>query len=329
MLIEDVQLVKIEAGRAPRATREIEPLNSLLSGEDLIVTMCPGQACQVVAHGFGEVAQCLVLLCTCRSVTLRQFFAVGAVDKRKVREARDLPAAVVVDGDLPGCVRDVVGAPRHVCDAHVVIIDDDCKQVRWCSISPHNDEVIDILVWDLNATHDSVFPRSASTIIRCLDTHHGLHSRRRLEVRPNIAALARVPERYLVLLGLRPHCIEGLLGAVALIGASVCKEFLGDLLVPGDVPALPHDLTVVFAAQPRHALYDRLNGTLIIPLGIGVLDPELELTTMVLGIEIAEQCCSRSADVKVPCWRRSEPRDNRSATADSPRSSNGSHLLAG
>ena len=42
------------------------------------------------------------------------------------------------------------------------------------------------------------------------------------------------------------------------------------------------------------------------------IDPELELTTMVLGIGIAQQRCSRSADVRVPRRRRSEPRDNRS-----------------
>lgn len=78
------------------------------------------------------------------------------------------------------------------------------------------------------------------------------------------------------------------------------------LLVPGLVQALPHDVAVMLDAEPIHALADGLDGVLIVPLGIRVLNPEAELPAKVPGVEEAEECRASTSNVEVACRRKGQ-----------------------
>ena len=79
-----------------------------------------------------------------RAVAFREFLAVLAVDERDMRPDRHRPAHGVVDHHLARGVVQVIVAPDHVGDAHVVVVDDHGKHVGGRPVGAEHDHVVEL-----------------------------------------------------------------------------------------------------------------------------------------------------------------------------------------
>ena len=97
----------------------------LPGGEDLVVAMAPAEPRQIIAQALRKEAHGPVGLDAERAMPLGELGPVGAVDQRDMGHDRHLPAHGLVDLRLSGRVGEVIDAPDHMGDAHVVIVHDD------------------------------------------------------------------------------------------------------------------------------------------------------------------------------------------------------------
>ena len=303
--VEVVELVKVEAGGRLGAPIQAEPLDGLLSGEDLIVAMCPREPGQVVTHRLGEVPHGLILLAPNRPMALRELLSVGAVDQGDVSKLWRRPSCSLVDGKLPRSVGDVVASTDHVGNFHVMVVDHHREEVGWAAVGTEDDEVVDVLVGHRDGILNLVVPGSATLRIR-LDAHNGIDALWRHKVVRKLPARSRVPKGELVLLGFGAKAVKSLFRTVAFVRLFLGNQVRRHLLMPRLVLALPNNIPVVLDPEPLHSLADRSDCFLIVPLGIRVLDTQLELSTKVLGIQEAEEGCACTANVQIPRWTRRE-----------------------
>ena len=71
---------------------DVEPVDRLVVGEDLVVAVTPAQPGQIVAHGLGQIAHVGELADRLGAVALGELGAVGPVDQRQVGEGRQRPS---------------------------------------------------------------------------------------------------------------------------------------------------------------------------------------------------------------------------------------------
>ena len=126
LLVEPVQLLRIEDGVAAADAFEREQLDQLLAREHFAVaTRRPSEQRQEIHHGLGKVPETLVLDDRRRAVTLAQPFLVGPEDQRHVSELRRRPAERLIQQHLFRGVRNVIVATNDVRDLHADVVDDD------------------------------------------------------------------------------------------------------------------------------------------------------------------------------------------------------------
>jgi hypothetical protein len=65
------------------------------------------------------------------------------------------------------------------------------------------------------------------------------------------------------------------------------------------IPALPNDLAIVLCTKPRKTLDNGVDCGLVVALGIGIFDAQLELPTMTLCIKVAEESRTGTSDMQV------------------------------
>ena len=72
--------------------RDLEQLDRILGRDDVDIAVAPAEPEQVIPHGGGGEAHLLRSIGDAeRAVALRELGAVGPVDQRHMREARNLP----------------------------------------------------------------------------------------------------------------------------------------------------------------------------------------------------------------------------------------------
>ena len=92
MAVEIVQLCKIEAGRCPADSIEVEPGDRLLGRYDLLVAVAPAEAEQIIAQRLGQIAELTIGVHAQSAVPLGQLGTVRPVDQWHVGEIRYRPA---------------------------------------------------------------------------------------------------------------------------------------------------------------------------------------------------------------------------------------------
>ncbi len=118
--------------------------------------MAPAEPDQIIAQRLRQVAERTVGLDPQRAVALGQLRAVGPVDERNVRHARNVPAKRIVDLLLARGVDQVVVAPDHMGDAHVVVVDHHRQHVGRIAVAAQQHEVVEVLVLPDHAALDLV-----------------------------------------------------------------------------------------------------------------------------------------------------------------------------
>ena len=142
MVVEPLELVEVELGGRLAAMIQAEPLGELRHGENLIVSMAPAQAGQVIQERLGQVAVFFVLHDRHRTVPLGELFAIGPVNHGQVGVIRDLCPQGFQNVDLAGRVVDVIIAANDMADVHVPVVDHHTEVVGRGAIPAGNDEVV-------------------------------------------------------------------------------------------------------------------------------------------------------------------------------------------
>ena len=144
--VETFELGEIEPRRRAADLRQVERRDHLLGRDDLLVAMAPAEPDQIIAQRRRQIAHGAIGVDAERTVALRQFRAVGAVDQRDMRHYRHRPAERVVDLFLPGGVGQMIVAADDMGHAHVVVVDDDRQLVGRRAVGAQQDEVVEVLV---------------------------------------------------------------------------------------------------------------------------------------------------------------------------------------
>src|ERR671910_1711948 len=116
---------------------KVEPLDSLLAADDLVVPMTPAKTKQIVGNSLRKQAEFVAIgIDAERAVPLGKLCAVGTMDQRYVSVDRLGPAHGADDRQLPERIVEMVVATDHVRHAHVVIVDDYGQHVGRRSVGP-------------------------------------------------------------------------------------------------------------------------------------------------------------------------------------------------
>ena len=107
-----------------------------------------------------------------RAMPLRELRPVGAVDQRDMSQLRHVPAERLVDLRLPCRVREMIVAPDHVGNRHVVVVDDD-REHRSVSRPSAENEIVEVLVLPDDPALDRVLDDSLALGL-CLQRITGL-----------------------------------------------------------------------------------------------------------------------------------------------------------
>mmetsp|Transcript_56065 Transcript_56065/g.88905 ORF Transcript_56065/g.88905 Transcript_56065/m.88905 type:complete len:235 (-) Transcript_56065:176-880(-) len=229
---------------------------------------------------------------------LREFLPIGAMNQWQVRKIRQHPTHVSEDGNLPGCIPNMIGATNHLSNTHVMVVHHDSQEVRGCSICSQNDEVVHIFIGNLDLAHHTVLP-SGTAFLRRLDAHHWLAPSWWWCIRWHVAPCPRIAESHALLFRLFSHSIQLFLGTVALVGPTIRQELCGHLLMSSYVFPLANDLAIVRGSHPCHPLQNGIHRGLIVPFRVGVFNTHEELAPMMFGKQVVEKRCAGSADVQI------------------------------
>ena len=240
-----------------------------------------------------------------RAVALGKLGAVRAVDHRQVPELRQRPAHALVDVDLPGGVVQVVVAPDHVGDPHVVVVGDDSQVVGRRAVGAQQDEVVELAVAEHDVALDQVvddglaLPRRAQAHDERL-----VVARRGRPVAPRRADGPALGARHLALL------LQFLDRHVVAVSASARQQLHRDGAVPIGAGMLEDGRLVGLEPKPRHAFEDRLHRVCRRALAVGVLDADQELAAHAARVQPVEKRGAGCAYVHHPGWRRGDAGDD-------------------
>ena len=207
------------------------------------------------------------------------------MDQRQVGEGRRGPAEGVIHQGLARGVGQVLLAPGHVGDAHVVVVHRHGEIVDRRPVRPKQYEVLEILVREPHRAPHQVLDHRLPVAGRAEPDHVRLAD---LVVTGGLVAPGRTQG---VALGARRF-----LGRIGFLGRHVTGEGVagGDHAVhrrpmqvgPG---MLEHRLAVPVEAEPLQAVEDHLDAVGRGAFPIGVLDAQEELSSLMPGIEPVEQ----------------------------------------
>ncbi|MNE44538.1 hypothetical protein D3C80_1387700 [compost metagenome] len=136
------QLVEVEAGRRLADARQVEPFDGLFVAEQLMITVGPAQARQIVAHGLRQIAHLGVFMHRLRAVALAELGAIRSMDQRDVGEGRTGPAKRVIDQALTSGVVQVIVAANDVRNAHVMVVHHHGQVVGRGAVRADDDQIV-------------------------------------------------------------------------------------------------------------------------------------------------------------------------------------------
>src|SRR5690606_12635823 len=90
-----VQILKFREVKTRRRAAdafEVEPLDCLFRGENLVVAMTPAEAHEIVPHRLRQIAEIAVSFRAKRAMTLGELGAIRTMNERYMRKFRDIPA---------------------------------------------------------------------------------------------------------------------------------------------------------------------------------------------------------------------------------------------
>ena len=198
----------------------------------------------------------------------------------------------------------MVIAANDVGDAHVVIIDHDCKHVGRGSIGTKEDHVVQFAVLDGYLALDLVLDRGRS-VARRLQTD-GKGTIRLLRTRLAVAPAAIVAQRLLVRPLFGSHHLKLFRRRVAFVSISAVEKRLCHFCMTRRALGLEHDVPVRFEAKPSHSIKNCVDGSLCRSHLVGIFDTEQKLATMVSREQPIEKRSARTSDMEKAGWRRRE-----------------------
>ena len=166
-----------------------------------------------------------------------------------MRHVRHRPAHRLVDLGLARRIGEMIDATDHMCDPHIVIIDDDGEIISRIAVGSEDDEIVQVLVLEDDTAHDAILDHGLAVLWR-LEADRRLHALRGLG-RIAIAPGAVIAHGALFHFGLFPHLPQLFGRAVAAIGEPAGEQDLGDLAMARGAPILRHGLAVPVESEPR------------------------------------------------------------------------------
>ena len=294
MEVDPVELFDVEDGRVLGDAVEGELFDEFVAAEDFLIAFRrPAEEGQEVDQCVGQVAHVAVLLDRRSAMALAHLLLVGAEDERYVSELRGFKAQCLVDDQLARRVGQVFFRTDDVGDVHEGIVEDDAVVIDRDAVGFDDDEVADVVGIEGYMTADEVV-QFDSFVLRRLDADDvGTAFLEVLFDRflGQVSAFAGVDRRFpfgqelfrIFLINAQAFSL-----AVRAIGAADVDAF-----IPGDAQPFQGFLDVFFRFRRR-------------TLAVRIFDADDELTVVVLGNEVVEQCRTGTADVERACRARSK-----------------------
>ena len=146
-MIEPVELVGVEHRIAAGNALEREPLDELVTAEQLVVcTRAPAEQGEKVEQRVRQVPLSLVLEDRGRTVPLTEALLVGPHDEGHVREPGRRDTEGLEEQHVLRCVRDVIIPANHMRDLHVDVVDDHREMVGGVPIRAQNHERLEVCI---------------------------------------------------------------------------------------------------------------------------------------------------------------------------------------
>ena len=280
-------------------------LDQLGAREELLVAMRPAEACQIVDHGVGQVAEIAIGKDRGGAVTLGEPGPVEPEDQGNVGEAGRTRAERTIEEDLARGVRQMVVAADDVRDRHLGVVHDAAEDEEGRAVGADDDEIVQVDVLEDDAALHLVVDHGFALEGRAEAQHRSGPARRwRGEIpagavvgRPAAGGEGRPPAR-VELLGRAP-------AAVRPTGGEQCFGARAVEVQPG---ALVDGSLVPVEMEPGEGVEDRLDRFGGRALRIGVLDAKDEASAVVSREEVVEERRAGAADVEVAAGTRREAR---------------------
>ena len=288
------QLFQVQPGRSATDAFQIEPGTGLFVGKKLVVTMAPPQPRKIIPQRLRRVSHCGIFLDASRAMPFGQLFAIGAVDQGNMRPYRLCPTHRIVDLRLTRGIVQMIVAPDHMRDTHVMIVHHNRQHISRCAIGAQQHHVVQLIVAEGYLTLNSIGDYGRA-VARGFQTNDRWRVRMigwigiapgRLE-QGRGAGLAR---------GL-PKCLDLFLGRETAIGMARGQHRMRHLGMTRDLIELADGLAIVVKTKPFQTLKDRIGRFRGRAFAIGVLDPQQELPAMTPREQPVEQRRPRRTDV--------------------------------
>jgi hypothetical protein len=282
VLAQPLELCAVEYRRGQPDVGEVEVLGYLLAREDLLVSVGPAEARQVVEERLRHDPRLAKGLHARGPVALGQAILVRPEDQGDMREGRRRVPESAVTLHLLRRVRQVVITPDHVRDLHRHVVHHRAEIVGGRAVGADEDPVVELAVVEHHRAVEKIF-------------HHGLpllgdteaEGMRLVRGDIGLAAGARVAEGLGPGLGRLPQRVELGGRAPAAVGPALGKQPLGMGAV--DLEALALLVTrggralVPVEPEPGQGVEDGGEVLLGGALEVSVLDPEDEYAVMAPG----------------------------------------------
>ena len=214
----------------------------------------------------------------------------------------------VVDLLLARGVDQVIVAPDHMGDAHVVVVDHHGQHVGRVAVAPQQHEVVEVLVLPDHAALNLILDHGLAGLRR-LEPDGGLDAGRGFR-RIAVAPQPVIEPGTALGAGLLAHRGQFLRRRVTVIGFAAGEQLLGDLAVARGAAELVDDVAVPIEPEPFQPVQDRGDGRLGRSLPIGVLDPEQHLAAALFGVQPVEQRGAGASDMEKAGGRGRKARDD-------------------
>ena len=225
-----------------------------------------------------------------------------------MREMRHVPAHRLIELGLPEGVVQMVVAPDHMGDAHIVIVHHHRQHVGRRTIAAQQHEIIQLFVGDRHlALHHILNDRLAG--LRRLQPDHRRHARRRIGIRA-VAPAPVIAHRTAFRLGLLAHRCQLFRRGIAAIGLALRQQLVRHLGMATGAGELHDGFVIPVEAQPFQPVEDRLHRILCGARTVGILDAQQEFAAGVPRIKPVKQRRAAAANMQEAGGRGSKTGDD-------------------
>ena len=324
-MVEPVQLFGVEDGGGLAQTVEIEGLDQLLLGEELLVAVlfhvrAPAQQGDEVDDRVLDVALREQILKAGVAVALAQLAAGVLHDGAQVDVGGLFPAEGLVEQVVLGRGAQVLGAAHDVGDAHQMVVDHVGEVVGGQAVLLDEHVVVQRVAGGLHVAVERVVKAGGAGQGNVLPDDEGLaglHAAQGLLLGNVQTVLVVLP---LLALGGRrvPALLQFFLGAEAGIGRALLHQLqrVGHI----QIPPLGLDVGTVIAAHVRafvivqpgqtHTLVDHVHRARNLPFLVGILNAQDELAAVLTGEQVGIQGGAQAAQMQVAGGAGSETSTN-------------------